>query len=94
VNNNFVKQAHLLIFGQVQGVGFRFRTKKMADNLGLAGWVRNLPDGRVEAVFQGSDDLVDRAVEWCHQGSSSAQVNQVEVVEQPQEDLTDFEIKR
>lgn len=84
----------VLISGQVQGVFFRVRTQAMAEKLGLSGWVRNLSDGRVEVVFQGTAEAVDQAVKWCHQGPVSARVNQVKVAVQPPEDLTDFEIRR
>jgi acylphosphatase len=73
----------VLISGRVQGVGFRWYTMDRAESLGLSGWVRNLPDRRVEAVFQGEEDLVDDMVEWCRRGSPAACVKSVSVEEEP-----------
>lgn len=74
-----VSRARVLIEGWVQGVFFRATTRKVAEELGVRGWVRNLPDGRVEAVFEGPMDVVGRAVQWCYNGPSSARVSNVEV---------------
>ena len=68
---------HLLIEGRVQGVGFRYSCRQEVRD--VAGWVRNLPDGRVEAVFEGGRDAVDRAIEWCRHGPPSAHVDAVDV---------------
>ena len=73
----------VLISGRVQGVGFRWYTLDRAESLGLSGWVRNLPDRRVEAVFQGEEDLVDDMVEWCRRGSPAASVKSVSVEDEP-----------
>ena len=62
-------QALVRISGRVQGVYFRAYTRDMARPLGLKGYVRNLPGGKVEAVFVGPKDKVDQAISWCHQGS-------------------------
>lgn len=70
-----LKRIHVIISGRVQGVFFRARTKAMAESLNLKGWVRNLPDGSVEAVFEGSGPAVDEAVEWCRKGPSHAVVS-------------------
>ena len=87
-------RAAALIKGKVQGVWFRASTKKMADSLGLAGYVRNLPLRRVEAVFQGPKDIVDQALAWCHQGPAAARVNEVRVSWQEfEEGLAEFEIR-
>lgn len=59
-------RAHVFVTGRVQGVGFRYSTVDTASQLGLTGWVRNLPDGRVEAVFEGVRDIVEDMVRWCH----------------------------
>ena len=67
------------ISGDVQGVGFRWYTREQAMASGVAGWVRNLPDGRVEAVFEGHREAVDALVEWCRSGPRSATVTDVEV---------------
>ncbi len=78
-----MKRVRLIISGRVQGVFFRARTKAMAESLGLTGWVRNLRDGSVEAVFEGSDSAVDAAAEWCRQGPSRAIVENVSRKEEP-----------
>jgi acylphosphatase len=70
---------HVLVSGRVQGVWFRDTCCEQARNLGVAGWVRNLADGRVEAVFEGPSAGVDRMVAWCHEGPSRARVDAVEV---------------
>lgn len=88
-------RALVLIRGRVQGVAFRFYTKRMADDLGLKGYVRNLPLRRVEAVFQGPRELVDMAIGWCGDGPPLAQVSAVEVSWQDAgDDLSGFEIRR
>ena len=71
--------AHVYVYGTVQGVFFRYNTKRLADQLGVSGWVRNLPDGRVEAYFEGEEDAVRRMVEWCHVGPPLARVERVKV---------------
>lgn len=70
---------HVLIDGRVQGVGFRYATQREAQSLGLNGWVRNLPDGQVEAVFEGPREDLDAMLEWCEQGPSFARVTSVKV---------------
>lgn len=88
------KAARVLISGRVQGVWFRAHTKDMADPLGLKGWVRNLPDGRVEALFQGPEDVIQKALEWCWKGSPNSRVDQVEVSwEPPAGDRPGFKIR-
>jgi len=72
-------QAHVIVSGRVQGVFFRSGTEDMANELGLKGWVRNLPDGRVEAVFEGDEKKVRKMVEWCRKGPRFANVTGVEV---------------
>jgi len=74
-----MKRAHLKIYGRVQGVWFRANTKEMADKLGLHGWVRNTNDGGVEAVFEGNDEAVEKAIEWCHHGPPLARVEKVDI---------------
>ena len=78
-------RVHLVISGLVQGVGFRLATQREARRLGLAGWVRNLPDGRVEAVAEGSDESIGRLVDWCHRGPAGAMVRDVAVERWPPE---------
>jgi len=69
----------VLIRGGVQGVGFRYEARSRAHSLGLAGWVRNRPDGSVEAAFEGEDDRVESMVEWCRRGPAGARVDTVDV---------------
>lgn len=88
------KRVRVLISGKVQGVWFRAHTKEKADELGLTGWVRNLPDGRVEAVFEGDEVLVEEMIRWCHIGSPHSKVTKVEVIEEPYEGkFARFEIR-
>lgn len=72
-------RVHLLISGRVQGVAFRHSTKAEADVLGLSGWVRNLDDGRVEALAEGPRETLETFVAWCHRGPPSARVAGVAV---------------
>ena len=71
-------RVHLVIKGLVQGVFYRVSTQQTAMNLGLKGWVRNLPDGSVEAVFEGPSEKVREAVEWCRQGPPGARVSEID----------------
>jgi acylphosphatase len=73
------RRAHLFISGKVQGVYFRANTKREALKLGLKGFVRNLPDGRVEALFEGEEEALQKMIAWCHRGPSGARVEKVEV---------------
>jgi len=73
------KRVHVFVSGRVQGVFFRAEAARKARELGLGGFARNTPDGRVEAVFEGDADAVDRMVEWCHEGPPLAAVDHVEV---------------
>ena len=70
-------RAHLRIEGRVQGVSFRQSTRDEADRLGVKGWVRNLPDGAVEAVLEGEPEAVEALVAWCHRGPRLAEVLRV-----------------
>jgi acylphosphatase len=78
--------------GQVQGVFFRETTRRRAERAGVAGWVRNRPDGAVEAVFEGEPDAVERLVEFCRDGPRGAQVDWVDVAAEDPEGLRGFEI--
>jgi acylphosphatase len=73
------KRAEVRIKGAVQGVFFRVETRNRARSLGLAGWVRNAPDGSVEAVFEGDSEQVESMVEWCRRGPAGAHVEGVDV---------------
>lgn len=72
-------RAHVWVSGRVQGVFFRAYAEEEARAAGVAGWVRNAPDGRVEAVFEGRREAVEAMIRWCHRGSPSAVVAAVEV---------------
>ncbi len=76
-------RAHVRIEGRVQGVCFRMETQRAASERNLTGWVRNLPDGRVEAVFEGQKIDVDSMLKWCESGPSLARVIRVAVDLQP-----------
>lgn len=72
-------RAHVYVSGRVQGVFFRYETKSLADRLGVKGWVRNLPDGRVEAVFEGKEEMVGKMIDFCKRGPPGARVTDVRV---------------
>jgi len=77
------KRLHIWVSGRVQGVFYRARTVEMASALGLTGWVRNLPDGRVEIVAEGDEPDLQELLEWCRQGPPMARVQEVRVEEEP-----------
>ncbi len=85
---------HVWISGIVQGVFFRRFTWEHARRLGVTGWVRNLMDGRVEAVLEGEEDAVKTLIERLHEGPPAAHVTHVEVVDEPYTgEFEDFEIR-
>jgi acylphosphatase len=88
-----VVRYRVLISGRVQGVFFRDSCRRLAERHGVAGWVRNLPDGRVEAVFEGPADDVGRLVDWVHTGPRLAAVADVAVQSEPPEGLGAFRVK-
>ena len=71
-------RVHIIISGIVQGVFYRASTCDTALRLGLKGWVRNMPDGKVEAVFEGPKDKIEKALEWCHEGPPGARVTDID----------------
>jgi acylphosphatase len=75
-----MKRVRARVTGRVQGVFFRAEARSRADSLGVAGWIRNAPDGSVEAVFEGEPERVDSMVDWCRRGPPGAVVEDVEVV--------------
>ena len=88
-------RVHVFISGKVQGVFFRSSTKDRADELGITGWVRNLADGRVEAVFEGEEGNVEKMAQWCRRGPEYARVNDVEVIsEQYKGEFKEFALRR
>jgi acylphosphatase len=88
-----MKRAHVLVRGAVQGVFFRAETRNRARSLGIDGWVRNNPDGAVEAVFEGDDERVESMVEWCRRGPAGARVEDVEASWAAPEGETGFSIR-
>ncbi len=89
-----MKRYHVFISGRVQGVFFRNTTRKKAQELGVNGWVKNLEDGRVEAVFEGSKEKIDAMIDFCEIGPRLANVEKVEVSEEEPENLDTFKVKR
>jgi acylphosphatase len=85
---------HINVYGIVQDVFFRQRTKEKANALGIKGWVRNCEDGTVEIEAEGTSEALDEFVKWCHTGPPRAVVNKVEVSESPIKNFTSFEIAR
>ncbi len=87
-------RAHVFVGGRVQGVFFRATTYDMASTLGLAGWVRNCRDSRLEAVFEGNRSDVEEMVKWCHKGPPGAIVGKVDLDwEEPRGETGTFSIK-
>jgi len=84
---------HCYISGRVQGVFYRASTKSEASNLGLSGWVKNLPDGRVEALVCGEENIVNQLIKWMHTGPAGAKVSKVDTtLETWQEDFVSFNV--
>jgi len=86
-------RAHVFVSGRVQNVFFRDSARKEAQRLGVAGWARNLSDGRVEAVFEGPEEAVEAMVAWCGEGTSWANVEDVEASREDPEGLEGFAIR-
>lgn len=78
-----MQRMHVLVKGKVQGVFFRASMHREAAALGITGWVKNLPDGSVEAIMEGSERNLAAMLSWCRQGPPGAAVRQVEVSEEP-----------
>ena len=88
-----ISRAHVFIEGRVQGVFYRAFTRDQAVNLGLNGWVRNMPDGRVEAVFEGRVELIEQVIIACKKGPPGAHVVIVNVIREPVAGDRGFEIR-
>ncbi|HXG29981.1 MAG TPA: acylphosphatase [Nevskiales bacterium] len=89
-----IKCERFRVSGRVQGVGFRYATLHEAHRLGLSGWVRNLPDGRVEVLAQGAPDRVEALCAWLQRGPPAARVTGVERSPEPATALPpDFDIR-
>ncbi len=87
------KRFHVTISGRVQGVFFRANTARQAIALGLCGWVKNLPDGRVETVFEGEGGSAERMLAWCRTGNPPARVDSIAYTEEKAEGIYgDFSI--
>lgn len=84
---------HIFVKGRVQGVWYRGACQQQAEALGVCGWARNLPDGRVEVVAEGATEALDRLEEWCREGPPSARVTGAEVWEERAEGLQGFEVR-
>jgi acylphosphatase len=85
-------RTHVVVSGRVQGVFFRDSIRRLAEQHGVAGWVRNTWDGTVEAVFEGEPDEVDRLVEFCRDGPPGARVENVDVSAEAPEGLSGFRV--
>lgn len=80
--------------GKVQGVAFRFSTHAKAIKLGLTGLVKNMPDGSVYVEAEGSEDAINKLIEWCYVGPPRAKVTEVDAVEDEVKGYRTFELKR
>lgn len=92
-SESIIVRAHVFVSGRVQGVGYRYYTQKQAIARGVQGWVRNLADGRVEAVFEGNQNRVEGMIQWCYQGPKSSQPRDVIINFEEPEGLQGFEIR-
>lgn len=86
-------RVRVVVHGLVQGVGFRVSVARAAQTRGVAGWVRNRGDGTVEAVFEGEDGAVESLVRFCREGPRGADVDRVDVADEPPAGATRFEIR-
>ena len=83
----------VVVSGRVQGVWFRESMRQVAERHGVAGWVRNAPDGTVQAVLEGSSEAVARIVDWCRIGPPDASVEDVVSTDEPPEGLVSFDVQ-
>lgn len=83
----------VIVSGRVQGVFFRDTARQRAESAGVSGWIRNTPEGAVEAVFEGEPEAVDELVDFCRRGPSRAEVASVDVEEEQPEGLSRFEVR-
>ena len=90
-----MKRVHLIIFGKVQGVCFRLNTEKVANKLGVKGYVRNLPNGSVQVVAEGKRNLIGDLIAFCRKGTGSAEVSNILIAyKEPTKEFDNFVIKR
>jgi acylphosphatase len=87
-----VERTRVVVHGFVQGVGFRYAVQRAAETRRVSGWVRNLPDGTVEAVFEGRPKDVEAVVDFCRRGPRGAEVGRLEVVSESAEGLSGFRV--
>ena len=87
-----MERRHVIVYGYVQGVGFRFAVERAARSRGVAGWVRNRHDGTVEAVFEGKPEDVEALVELCRAGPRGAEVERIDVAAELPECVTGFRV--
>jgi acylphosphatase len=88
-----VVRRRVFISGLVQGVWFRESCRRRAGHVEVTGWIRNTPDGSVEAVFEGPPDAVDSMVEWCRHGPPHARVDRIGVTEEAPEGISSFTVR-
>ncbi len=86
-------RAHVWVSGRVQGVYFRAYAEDEAAFRKVAGWIRNAPDGRVEAVFEGAPEAIEAMIRWCHRGSPASDVTAVDVVWEEAQGVTGFAVR-
>ena len=89
-----MEAVHLVIKGKVQGVYYRASAKEKADELGIKGWVKNMPGGNVEIVAAGDKEQLDNFIKWCSKGPKHAVVGDVIITQYDGEVFTDFSIKK
>ncbi len=88
-----MERRHVTVYGFVQGVGFRFALERAAQARGVSGWVRNRPDGTVEAAFEGEGEDVEALVELCREGPRGAEVERVEIAVESPEGVSGFRVE-
>jgi acylphosphatase len=88
-----VIRRRVTVHGQVQGVFFRDTVRRLAAQHGVSGWIRNAPEGTVEAVFEGAEDDVERLVRFCREGPRGAVVARLDVSEEEPEGMTEFYVR-
>ncbi|MFS0732051.1 acylphosphatase [Microbacterium sp. 1P10UB] len=88
-----MKRVHVLVRGEVQGVGYRYTAKMMADGAGVTGWVRNRADGAVEAEVQGTPAAVDEMLAWMAEGPPGGRVDGAQVDDLDAVDESGFEVR-
>lgn len=88
------RRVHIIVEGKVQGVGFRYHAHQTAQELGLSGWVKNLPDGTVEIAAEGESDKLQKLIDWAKKGPANARVTQVHARIIPAlNEMADFQIR-